>query len=394
MIGFFLVSSDKLDSIEKKLNFLIDINDTKEKIKKGKSGGSQVSSKDYDNGGYLFDHFEFDAFGGGFNQQEFDLISEELYKIISNIKRRVDKKNHTTSAIISSNTGDEVAIVQDEIWELCDCLCRLYHQHNNKEIFFTAELPYSDKGIDTDSRSDPIDNATSTPSSSTINSATNKKGRIDYTFHGHQHGLSVSLGLLECKNTSKQVYSDRRPGVLTSDGKRSILQSFIQLRSQVNKLFNSMNVNPKLFVCLLTTGKNWLVLRRQYYQGESFYHSQEVELLTQEGNLVEPNSDKLRIVTNMLLYLLFSIKKVNDDINESKESFTKVRVNYSLNFPKSCFFGRLYMVVATMKTMMLVDRTQKMKMMILMNQMKKTTITAVPKMKRESFSSRKRMDLR
>lgn len=93
LIAGLLVPNDKLDSIEKKVNFLIDINDSQGKSKKGKSGGSQVSSKDYDNGNYLFDAFSFDARSEGFTQEEFETLRQELHKIIANIKRRVDEKN-------------------------------------------------------------------------------------------------------------------------------------------------------------------------------------------------------------------------------------------------------------------------------------------------------------
>lgn len=316
-----LVSNEKLDSIEKKVNFLIDSNEVKGK--KGKSGGSQVSTKDYDNGGYIFDRFGFNAFDWGFKAEEFEALRMELYRITSNIKSRVDGRNHTTSAV-SSNTGDEVAIVQDEIFKLCESLCTLYLQHNKEEIKFTPELPYSDND---NNGSYPIDNSNA-PSSSSTSLRTKKKGRIDYSFHGQQNALSISLGLIECKNTSKQVYSDRGYGILTSDGKKSIAQSFIQLKSQVNKLYASMTVIPRLFVCLLTTGRKWLVLRRQYYEGPSFYHSQEVELISEEGNLVEPNSEQFVIVTNMLCYLLLGIKKVNEDINNRNKSFTAVRISF------------------------------------------------------------------
>lgn len=329
LIAGLLVPNDKLDSIEKKVNFLIDINDSQGKSKKGKSGGSQVSSKDYDNGNYLFDAFSFDARSEGFTQEEFETLRQELHKIIANIKRRVDEKNQTSSVIISSNSGDEVSIVQDEISKLCDCLCRLYRQHYNEDIVFTPELPYSDNYTN----SNPLDNTLSSSfsSSNVLSSATNEKGRIDYTFHGHQHSLSVSLGLMEFKNTNKEVYSTKGNGTLI-DGNKSIAQSFIQLKSQVNKLFNSMNVNPRLFVCLLTTGKKWLVLRRQYYQGQSFFHSQEVELLSQDHKLVDADSQQLQVVVSMLFYLLFSIKKVNEDINKNQEDFSRVRISFL------CFF--------------------------------------------------------
>lgn len=328
MIVGLLVPNDKLDSIEKKLDFLIEFYESQGKSKKGKSDGSQVSSKDYDNGNYMFKAFSFvtfDARNEGFTQEEFDTLRQELHKIIANIKRRVNEKNQTSSVIISSNSEDEVSIIQDEIFKLCDCLCRLYRQHYNEDIVFTP---------DNDTDSNPLDNALSaSPSSSNdLSSATNKKGRVDYTFHGHQHCFSISLGLLEYKNINKEVYSTNGNGLLTSDGKKSIAQSFIQLKSHVHKLFHSMNVNPRLFVCLVTTGRKWMVLRRQYYRGQSFFHSQEVELLGQDNKLVDADPQQLQVVVNMLFYLLFSIKKVNEDINKKEEDFNRVIMSFL------CFF--------------------------------------------------------
>jgi hypothetical protein len=298
------------------VSFLID-------SKKEKSDGSQVSSKDYDRGGYLLENFEFDPFDKGFTQQEFDSLLENLNKITTNIKKRVEEKKGTAAASVSSNTGEEISIVQDEIWKLCECLCFLYRKHSKEDISFTSELSYSDNGNYPNNCSSQNDK-TSSSSINTI-STTNKNGRIGYTFHGHRHLVSLSLGLLECKNTNKQVYSQKDRGILTSDGKKSITQSFIQLKSQVNKLISTMNVNPRLFVCLLTTGKKWMVLKRKYYQGQTFFHSQEVELLSQDGTLPEPNSEPLQIVTKMLFYFLFSLQKVDEDIEEIEAKFEKVR---------------------------------------------------------------------
>lgn len=279
-----------------------------------------MSAKDYDDDSYDIVAFNFDPLANKFIEEELVQLKTKLDETTKRIRDKLlSKKNPSEYRVGSTKSGDEISIVQPEVDQLCASLCELYDHHFNEKLKVRAELKYAD--INVDIPDPPVSSSSS--SAPILTKRTIRSGRIDFTFHNCEQFVMQALGLLECKNTLiKEFHAN---GNLTMEAKKALAQAFVQLKSQLNKLSDKA-IRPLLYVSLLTTGKKWIVLQRELYEGvEIFTHSYECLLLDEDDQFVENYEENLKEVTDMLFYLLFSISVVNKKMKSQKKKFQHVR---------------------------------------------------------------------